>query len=360
MWFAVPIRNTWLPGSSWREDGPHNSLGNLYARTGDWEKALPELQEAVRLEPRSAINHSMEMLAYWGLGRFDEARAVAEKAFAQKLDFSYIHMILLMTAYVQGDRAEAEKQIQWLAGKPEEFFSLLIQAGNAAVFGQLRQGEGYFQRAREITRQQGLAETAAGIATQQAVQAALVGNCEAARATARAAILPDQAPPIGYIIPPSPLPLALCGDVVTAQRAADETSQRYPAHTIWNSVYLPSIRAAIELSRNQAEQAVALLQSATPYERAYPFAVYLRGLAYLRLRKGAEAAAEFQKILDHKGVNWGAYYPLSYVGLARAAALTGDTPRARKAYQDFLALWKDADPDIPILKEAKAEYAKLK
>jgi predicted Zn-dependent protease len=134
--------------------------------------------------------------------------------------------------------------------------------------------------------------------------------------------------------------------------------------------YLPSIRAAIELNREQPAKAIELLQSAAQYERAYADVVYLRGLAYLHARQGAEAAAEFQKILDHKAANWedtrgrgtngGPYYPLSYAGLARAAALAGDTARARKAYQDFLALWKDADPDIPILKEARAEYAKLK
>jgi len=116
----------------------------------------------------------------------------------------------------------------------------------------------------------------------------------------------------------------------------------------------------MELRRNQPEKAVELLRSATPYERAHGYAVYLRGLVYLSLRKGAEAAAEFRKILDHKGAYWGPHYSLSYVGVARAATLLGDTARARKAYQDFLALWKDADPDVPILKKARQEYGKLK
>ncbi len=107
-------------------------------------------------------------------------------------------------------------------------------------------------------------------------------------------------------------------------------------------------------------QAIELLQTAAQYERLHTYVPYLRGLAYLRMGKGKEAAAEFQKILDHKGANWGIYYPLSYLGLARAAALSGDAACARKAYQDFLALWKDADPDIPILKEAQQEYARLK
>ena len=131
---------------------------------------------------------------------------------------------------------------------------------------------------------------------------------------------------------------------------------------------LPEIRAAIELQRGQPAKAVELLASATPYERAYPEAIYLRGLAYLRLHKGPEAAAEFQKILDHKGAswastwrfpNWGLYYSISYLGLARASVLAGDPAKAKAAYQNFLTLWKDADPDIPILQQAKAEYAKL-
>jgi tetratricopeptide (TPR) repeat protein len=133
-------------------------------------------------------------------------------------------------------------------------------------------------------------------------------------------------------------------------------------------VQLPEIRAAIELQRDQPAKAVELLASASPYERAYPEAVYLRGLAYLRLRKGVEAATEFQKILDNKGAswgstwrypNWGLYYSISYLGLARASALASDLEKADKAFQDFFALWKDADSDIPILKQAKAEYAKL-
>jgi tetratricopeptide (TPR) repeat protein len=133
-------------------------------------------------------------------------------------------------------------------------------------------------------------------------------------------------------------------------------------------VQLPGIRAAIELHRGQPARAVELLASASPYERAHPEAVYLRGLAYLRLRKGAEAAAEFQKITDHKGAswastwqypNWGLHYAISYLGLARAYELTGDTVKARKAFQDLFALWKEADQDLPVLKQAQAEYARL-
>jgi tetratricopeptide (TPR) repeat protein len=163
--------------------------------------------------------------------------------------------------------------------------------------------------------------------------------------------------------------LALCGDLARAEKLAAETSKVSPNVTIWNVVQLPEIRAAIELHQDHPAKAVELLASASPYERAYPEAVYLRGLAYLRLKKGAESVAEFQKIVDHKGAswgstwlhpNWGQYYSLSYLGLARGFALAGDAAKARKAFQDFFAIWKDADPDIPILISAKQDYAKLR
>ena len=165
------------------------------------------------------------------------------------------------------------------------------------------------------------------------------------------------------------LALAMCGDAAQAEKLAAETSKRFPNGTIWNAVQLPAIRAATELQRGQPAKAVELLASASPYERAYPEAVYLRGLAYLRWKKGAEAAAEFQKILDHKGAswgstwrypNWGLHYSISYLGLARALALAGDAAPARRAYEDLFAAWKDADTDIPILQQARAEYAKLR
>jgi eukaryotic-like serine/threonine-protein kinase len=340
-----------------REASPHNALGNIYGETGDWEKALPEYQEASRLVPQYASYYINQVNAYLYLDRFDEAKAVAQKAFAQKLDPPIIHLLLLQIAYIQGDQAEVKKHIQWLAGKPEEYQSLYYQAANAAELGQLHESEKFGQRGGEMARQRSLPEGAAWFQEMLALCEALVGNCETARSKVHTAILPYQAPDLAWA---AALPLALCGDASTAQKVADETSKQYPVHALWNAVYLPSIRAAAELSRNQPEKAVELLQPAAPYERAYMSPVYLRGLAYLRARKGAEAVTEFQKIVDHKGANWGVYYPLSYVGLARAAALAGDTARSRKAYQDFLALWKDADSDLPILTEAKAEYAKLK
>jgi tetratricopeptide (TPR) repeat protein len=162
--------------------------------------------------------------------------------------------------------------------------------------------------------------------------------------------------------------LALCGDAARAEHLAAETSKLLPNGTIWNAVQLPEIRAAIALERGQPAKSVELLASASPYERSYVDAVYFRGLGYLELHKGAEAAAEFDKIVKHKGANWGAtwihpywgqFYALSYFGKARGLAMAGDTAGAKKAFEDFFELWKDAD-DVPVLRDAKRRYAALR
>jgi tetratricopeptide (TPR) repeat protein len=255
-------------------------------------------------------------------------------------------------AYVEDDQAAVAKETQWFAGKPEEYLSFGLQAAYRNVLGQRRESSKLYQRAAETALRQGLRNAAAEFEDADARADALSGNCQTARRLGRPA-----------------LALAMCGGAAQAEKLAAETSRLFPNGTIWNAVQLPEIRAAIELQRDQPAKAVELLASASPYERAYPEAVYLRGLAYLRLHKGVEAAAEFQKILDHKGAswgstwlhpNWGLYYSISYLGLARASAVAGDTAKAGKAFQDFFALWKDADPDTPMLKEAKAEYAKLR
>jgi tetratricopeptide (TPR) repeat protein len=162
------------------------------------------------------------------------------------------------------------------------------------------------------------------------------------------------------------LALAICGNTGQAERLAAEASETFPNGTVWNAVQLPEIRALIALTHNQPAKSVELLASASPYERSCIDASYFRGLAYLRLHRGVEAVAEFRKVIDHKGANWymrlhtpGQYYALSYLGMARGFGLTGDIANARKAYEEFLELWKNADRDIPIFKQAKTEYARL-
>jgi tetratricopeptide (TPR) repeat protein len=332
--------------------GFHNNLSVEYIDLGQFEDGLKEGQEATGLQANIEPPYRRQLDAYMCLDRLTEAKQLAEKLRAQGLGGARIHQRFLEIAYVEGHDAAAAREIQWFAGKPAEYLSFGLQAANQNALGQRRESSKLYQRAAETALRLGLRDVAAGFEEADARADALSGNCETVRRLGRPA-----------------LALAMCGDAAQAEKLAGETSKLFPNGTLWNAVQLPEVRAAIQLQRDQPAKAVELLASASPYERAYPEVAYLRGLAYLRLHKGAEAAAEFQKILDHKGAswgstwlypNWGLYYSISYLGLARASALAGDTAKAGKAFQDFLALWKDADPDIPILIAAKSEFAKLK
>jgi tetratricopeptide (TPR) repeat protein len=329
----------------------HNQLSIIYIDLGRYEEGLKEGLEAARLQANVEAPYRRQLDAYICLDRLPEAKQLQEKLRAQGIDGARIHQRYLEMAYVEDDQAAIARETQWFAGRPEEYLSFGLQAANQNVRGHRRESHKLYQRAAETARRRGPRDAASEFDEADARADALSGNCQTARRLGRPA-----------------LALAMCGDAAQAEKLAAETSKLFPDGTIWNTVQLPEIRAAIALNRDQPVQSVDLLVSASPYERSYLDAAYLRGLAYLRLLKGAEAAAEFQKILDHKGANWGAtwvhpywgqFYALSYLGMARGSAIAGDMAKAKKAFQDFFELWKDADPDIPILQQAKVEYAKL-
>lgn len=331
--------------------GFHNTVSENHINLGQFEEGLKEGQAAAQLQPNAEPPYRRLMDAYMCLDRLDEAKKVAERVRMQVIHGARIHQRFLEMAYIEGDEAAVARETLWYAGKPEEYLSFGLQAANRNVLGQRRESSKLYKRAAETALRRGLRGVAEGFEEADARAGALTGNCRTVRTLGRPA-----------------LALAMCGDTAQAEKLAGETSKRFPNGTVWNAVQLPEIRAAIELQRDQPAKAVELLASATPYERAYPEAVYLRGMAYLRLRKGLQAAAEFRKILDHKGAswgstwkypNWGLYYAISYLGLARGSALAGDTAKSRKAFQDFFALWKEADADLPILADARKEYAKL-
>jgi DNA-binding winged helix-turn-helix (wHTH) protein/tetratricopeptide (TPR) repeat protein len=332
----------WMFPNEWSE-----SLINL----GQFEDGLKEGQEAVRLEPRVEFPYRRLLDAYICLDRLVEAGEVAQKLRGLGIGGARIHQRFLELAYLQGDQAAVARETQWYTGRPEEYLSFGLQAASRNVLGRRRESSRLYERAAQTALRQGLRDAAAELEEADARADALSGNCQTVHRLRRPA-----------------LALAMCGDAARAGKLAAETSKLYPNDTVWNAVELPAIRAAIELGGDQPAKAVELLASASQYERAYPEVPYLRGLACLRLRKGAEAEAEFQKIVDHKGANWGStwqlpnwgqFFSLSYLGMARGYALAGDTAKAKKAFRDFLELWKDADPDIPVLKEAKVEYAQL-
>ena len=331
--------------------GFRNQLATVYADLGRYEEALKEGLESSRLSPGIESPYRRQLDAYICLNRLPEAKQLAERLRANGIDGPRIHQRFLEIGYIEEDPAAIAKEIQWFAGKPSEYISLGLQAAYRNVHGQRRESQKLFQRAAEACARQKLNKAASDLEEADARADALVGDCRTARRLGRPA-----------------LALAICGDAARAEKLAADTSKLFPNGTLWNAVQLPAIRAALALDREPAKS-VDHLSSALPYERGNLEAIYLRGLAYLRLKKGAEAAAEFRKILDNKGANWasawrypywGQFYSLSHLGLARSAKLAGDTAAASKAFQDFFELWKDADPDLPVLRQAKAEYAMLR
>jgi eukaryotic-like serine/threonine-protein kinase len=335
-----------------REWGFHNSLSDIYIDIGQYEEGLKEALEAVRLEPKVEPPHRRELDAYLCLDRLAEAKQLGQQLRLGGLDGVRIHQRFLEMAYIEDDQAAIAREIQWFAGKPGEYLSFGLQAASQNVHGRRHESHKLYQRAAEIALRSGFRSVASEFEEADARADALLGACQTTRRLGRPA-----------------LALAICGDAEQAEKLAGETSKLFPNGTIWNAAQLPAIRAAIALNLDRPAKSVELLASASPYERSYLETVYLRGLAYLRLHKGAEAAAEFRKIADHKGANWGAtwihpwwgqFYSLSHLGVARGSALAGDTAQARKAFEDFFELWKDADQDLPVLQQAKAEYAALR
>ena len=295
-----------------RHWGFHNNLSTIYIDLGRYEEGLKEGLEAARLQPNVEPPYRRQLDAYICLDRLPEAKQLAEKLRAQGLDGARIHQRFLEMAYVEDDQAAIAREIQWFAGKPEEYLSFGLQAANRNVHGQRRESHKLYQRAAETALRRGLRNAASEFEEADARADALSGNCQTVRRLGRPA-----------------LALAMCGDAAQAEKLAAETSKLFPNGTIWNAVQLPEIRAAIALNRDQPAKSVELLASASPYERAYLDAVYLRGLAYLRLHKGAEAAAEFRKIVDHKGANWGSCLALPLLGTVLFALLSGDGARLR-------------------------------
>lgn len=335
-----------------RKWGFHNQLAVTYNDMGRFEDGLREGLEAVRLQPNIEAPYRRVMDAYMCLDRMREADKTAAQAREEGIDGARIHQRFLEIGYVEDDRAAIAKEVQWFAGKPEDYLSLGLQAADLNVHGRRRESHTEYQRAAEAARRLGFHYVADELDEADARADALSGDCATVRALGRPAMA-----------------LALCGEAERAEKLAAAASAKTPNGTIWNAVQGPEIEAAIAMHRGDGAKGVELLSSATPYERAYPDAVYVRGLAYLELHKGAEAASEFGKIANHRGANWGAtwvhpnwgqYYALSYLGMGRGYALAGEVSQARDAYEKFFALWRNADAELAVLSQARAEYARLR
>jgi eukaryotic-like serine/threonine-protein kinase len=348
-----------------RDSFSRSNLGANYVMLGQYENAVVPIVETIRLRPDDGVAYANLMLVDIGLNRLDEAKAVYEQAVSHKLDEVYLHQARYLLAFRQGDTPEMEKQAAWGRGKDgiEDAF-LSMESDTEAWFGHLGKAVDLSRRARELAKHAGSKETAALWQVNAALREAEFGNLATAKQGVREALALAPGHDIKIL---AGLVLARIGDESGAEKLAGELEKSDPSSTVLKNYWLPVIRSAIQLKKGNSSRVVSLLEVAAPYELGSPspfgnlYPIYVRGQGNLQGRNGGAAAAEFQKIIDHAGIVLN--YPtgaLAYLQLGRADAISGDMGKARKAYEDFFALWKSADADIPILKEAKSEYAKLR
>ena len=344
-----------------RDLSPHANIGVNYSFMGQQEKFLAEGLECLRLDPAYSACIANVMNNYIFLSRLDDAKAIYDQAIARKLDIPFLHYLRFKLAFLQDDPAEMQRQIEWAAGKPgEEDYFLNLQADVALHHGQLKNARDLIRRAVDMARHNGLKQDAANYEVGLGWSEAELGNFDAARqlVSSGLAMSKDR-----DLLVQAAVVLARAGNSAQAQKIADDLAQKFPSDTLVNFLWIPLIRAAVEIDRKNPAKAAEFLKTALSYELSFlteMYPAYLRGVAYLKLQQGSQSAVEFQKLFDHRGfVGFNQQGVLARLGIARAYALQGDTTKARAAYQDFLTLWKDADPEIPILKQAKSEYAKL-
>ncbi len=361
-----------------REDAAYVNLGLVYALEGQLEKAAEITRQAVRLTP-DAVSEYEDLANYaLALQRFDEARQMIHEAQARKLDDYLLRNIVYALGFLTSDSAEMAEQQRWFAGKPEfENVGLALASDTEAYGGHLAKARELTQRAVTSAIRADSKENGAVWRANAALLQAAYGDVAGARQSAAEAL--RLAPASRGVESEAALAFAMAGDKTRAESLAQDLGKRFPLDTQMQSLWLPTIQAQLALDKKNPALALNTLQAASPIELGYvPFVmnisclyhVYVRGEAYLAAGQGSAAAAEFQKVLDHNGIVWNCWTgALAHLGVARANALQAKTSqsadasaarqRALAAYQDFLTLWKDADPDIPVLKEARTEYAKL-
>ncbi len=341
------------------------SFGNLAviydAFYGQFDKSLQMANECKRLEPVAPFGYVHAAVSYMAMNRLEEARSVLQRSVEMKADNYFVHALMFDVAFLNDDADGMQQQIKSSEGKSGEYYLLNWATHAAASHGQMKKAGELMQRSTQVSGRAGFKGTTADTQAQAALMQAEAGNAAQARELAASSAALAQA---RRNLEPAAMALAMIGDASRAQAITEDLDHRFPSDTLLHQVTLPSVRALIALQRKAPEQAIQALQSTTPYDLGVVqglLPIYIRGRAYLQAKRGADAAAEFQKIVDHRGIDSSLpVHSLAKLGLGRAFAMTGDTAKARAAYQDFLALWKDADSDVPILKDAKAEYEKLR
>jgi len=352
---------------------PHALLsGGVYTSLGKYEKSVEEAKLALGIDPDFSIGYSLLAASYLALDRTDEAEKALQQAFERKLDIPDFHVQRYVIDFLKDDKPGMEREATQSRERPglDDWMSN-AEGFVSACSGHLEEARKMSRRAADFAREAEKRDTEALYEADAAVREALFGNASTARQRAVDALELSRVRDVEY---EAALALALSGDSSRSQALTDDLYRRFPEDTMLQFTYVPTLRALDALNHGQPSKTVELLQTAIPYEGGDPieggsefllgaisfYPAYVRGLAYLAAHQGAEAAGEFQKILGHRGiVSTNPIGALAHLQLGRAYALSGDKTIAKSAYQGFFTLWKDADPDIPIFQQAKAEYAKL-
>jgi DNA-binding winged helix-turn-helix (wHTH) protein/tetratricopeptide (TPR) repeat protein len=338
---------------------PRNLLGAVHTALGQYEEALIQYREALRLYPQSGLLQGNLVLALIALNRFEEARAVADEAMTKHPDSPGLRVGRYRLAFLQNDQKGMEQQLDFSAGRSGLEDELLWnEAATAAYFGQIEKARRFYRQAVASAQRAEEIEAAAGYEADAALKEALFGNKAAAQQGVESACRLSTGPDVQY---KAALALVLAGDRSRAQSLTEDLAKHFPEDTIVQSIYLPTVRAQLALDRNDTLKAIEDLDLAPSYQfGALLYPAYVRGLAYLAAHRESEAVAEFQNILDKRGIVLNSPIgALAHLQIARAFTMRGDMSKARSEYQDLLALWKDADPDVPVLQQAKMELAKL-
>ncbi len=359
---AIEIYEQWKQAYP-RDNVPDDNLALAYSGTGQMDKALANALQALQIDARDPFGYQNTASVYMSLGRYEEARAIIDQAATQKADSASTQAIGYDLAFIRGDQATMQHTLDAVAGQGPEAFLLSFVANTKYFQGRVREAREVCNTVVQKSEQEEK-DFAANIRASEAAMEAEVGNTEESRRQVEAALAMSQDKNIRAL---TALTLARIGDAIRAEKMIADLAKENPTDTVLNNAVLAVDRAALELQRKQPARAVDALEPARRYELAggptapvdfWP--LYLRGEAYLDLHDPAKALIEYQKIADHRGLSpTSPLYVLARLGTARAYAQQGDSNKARAAYQDFFAFWKDADPDIPLLKQAKTEYAKL-
>ena len=363
---AIQTFETWARTYP-RNNEPFGNLGVDYTYLGQYEAAVAASLEDLRLFPGSAAAFTNLVGLYTALNRPADAKAKYQEAVAHNVNNTFLHGNRYGVAFFEGDTDEMQRQVASMSNKPGEDVLLSFASDTEAYHGRLINARELSRRAIESARHTDANETAAEWEMNAVLREAEFGNKARAREEITSALNTATTRDVQVL---AALASARLGDSQQARQNADDLARRFPLNTTINRYWLPAVYASIEIEHKNAAKAIELLQAATKYELGAPlpqfevggslYPVYVRGQAYLSLRRGEEAASEFQKLIGHRGIMVNSPLgALAHLQLGRAYALAGKSSMARGAYLDFLTLWKDADPDIPILKEAKAEYVKL-